>query len=92
MKITIKFLRPFKEIIGKPKLDLKIEVKTLKDLLKILVDKYPKLNKELFKENNELTDYVCIFINDKPISALNMLNTELKNGDTLLFFIPVSGG
>ena len=92
MKLTIKFLRPFKEIIGENELELEIEVKTLKDLLKILVDKYPKLEKELFTENNELTEYICIFLNDKPISALNFLDTELKNGDNLLFFIPVSGG
>lgn len=92
MKLTLKFLRPFKEIIGKPELELDSEVKTLKDILKILVDKYPKIEKEFFKKNLELTDYICIFVNDKPISALKMLDTELKNGDNLLFFIPVSGG
>ena len=92
MKIHLKFLRPFKDIIGKPELTLDIQGKTLKDLLLILVEKYPNLEKELFTINNELTEYVCIFLNDKPITVLDFLNTELKNGDNLLFFIPVSGG
>ena len=92
MKLSLKFLRPFKDITGKGELDLDIEVRNLRDLLKILVDKYPKLEKEFFKKGNELTDYICIFVNDKPISALNWLDTKLENGDNLLFFIPVSGG
>jgi MoaD family protein len=92
MKLKLKFLRPFKDITGKGELELDIEVLNLKDLLKILVDKYPKLEKEIFKKNNELTDYICIFVNDKPISALNWLDTKLENGDNLLFFVPVSGG
>jgi len=92
MKLTLKFLRPFKDIIGKSEILLNIDVNTLKDLLNSLVSKYPQIEKEVFKKEQELTDYICIFVNDKPISALNMLNTKLKNDDTLLFFIPVSGG
>ena len=92
MKLTLKFLRPFKDIIGKSEIELITEIETLKDLLISLVDKYPKLEKEFFKEDHELTEYICIFVNDKPISALNMLETQLKNGDNLLFFVPVSGG
>ena len=79
-------------IIGKSEIEINTELKTLKELLINLIEKYPNLEKEFFKENYELTDYICIFVNDKPISALNMLETELKNNDNLLFFIPVSGG
>jgi MoaD family protein len=92
MKLTLKFLRPFKDIIGKPEIELKTETKTLMDLLISLIEKYPNLEKEFFKKNHELTEYICIFVNDKPISALNMLETQLKNDDNLLFFVPVSGG
>ena len=92
MKLEIKFLRPFSEATGKNKLEIDIDGRTLMDLLKILVNRYPKLEKEFFTTKDELTEYICIFVNDKPISALNGLDTELKNGDNLLFFIPVSGG
>ena len=92
MKLKIKFLRPFSEATGKNKLEIDIDGRTLMDLLKILVNRYPKLEKEFFTTKDELTEYICIFVNDKPISALNGLDTELKNDDNLLFFIPVSGG
>lgn len=92
MKIKIKFLKPFSDIIGKKEFELDFKGNTLDELLQLLVDRYPKLDKEFFKNTNELTDFICIFVNDKPISALRGTKTELKNGDELLFFIPVSGG
>ena len=92
MKLKIKFLRPFSEVTGKNELEIDIDGHTLMYLLKILVNKYPKLEKEFFTAKGELTEYICIFVNDKPISAINGLDTKLKNGDNLLFFIPVSGG
>ena len=92
MKLTIKILKPFSDIIGKRELELDFKGITLDDLLTYLVDRYPKLNEEFYKNTHELTDYLCIFVNDKPISALEGINTELKNGDELLFFVPVSGG
>jgi len=92
MKLKIKLLRPFSEAVGKKDLEIEFNENTLNDLLKSLVNKYPKLEKEFFKNNSELTEYICIFINDKPISALNGVDTLLKNGDKILFFIPISGG
>lgn len=92
MKITIKLLRPFSEVVGKNELIIDFEGNTLDDLIKILIDKYPQLKKELFSETEELSEYLCIFINDKPITALDGLDTKIKNNDEILFFIPVSGG
>lgn len=92
MKLKIKLLRPFSEAVGKSELELDCDCKTLNDLLNFLVNEYSKLKKELYKDNDELIEYVCIFVNDKPASALNGIKTELKNGDEILFFIPVSGG
>ena len=92
MKLKLKLLRPFSEITGKSELDLDFDGKNLEDLFKSLINKYPDLKKELYTKKDELTEYVCIFLNDKPISALKGIKTELKNNDEILFFIPVSGG
>jgi len=92
MKLKIKLLRPFSEAVGKKELEIDFNQKTLNDLLKFLVNKYPKLEKEFFKENSELTEYICIFINDKPLTALNGIDTILDNDDEILFFMPISGG
>ena len=92
MKLKIKLLRPFSDAVGKSELELDFDGMTLENLLKVLIDKYPKLKKEFYTKTNELTEYMCVFVNDKPISALNGINTELKNDDEILFFIPISGG
>lgn len=91
-KIKIKLLKPFSDAVGKSELEVDFNGRTLKDLLKVLVDRYPKLKKEFYTETDELTEYICVFVNDKPISALNGINTDLKNDDELLFFVPISGG
>jgi len=92
MKLKLKLLRPFSDVVGKSELELDFNGNHLRDLFNLLTDKFPDIKKELYKKNGELTEYICIFVNDKPISALNGINTELKNGDEILFFIPVSGG
>jgi len=92
MKLKIKLLKPFSDAVGKSEIELDFDSNTLEDLLKVLVDRYPKLKKEFYTKTDELTEYICMFVNDKPISALKGLDTELKNDDEILFFIPISGG
>ena len=92
MKIKIKLLKPFSDVIGKNEQEIDFNCTTLEELVKMLIDKYPKLKKEFYTKNNELIDYIVIFINDKPISALNGIKTKLKNNDEILFFMAISGG
>lgn len=92
MKLKIKLLKPFSDAVGKSELELDFNGTTIDDLLKLVVDMYPKLKKEFYMKTGKLSEYICIFVNDKPISALNGRDTKLKNGDELLFFIPISGG
>jgi len=92
MKLKLKFLRPFSEAVGKGDLEIDFKDKTINALIKELTEKYPKIKKEIYNENSELTEYICIFVNDKPITALKGVDTVLKNGDEVLFFMPISGG
>ena len=92
MKIKIKLLRPFSDTVGKKELEIDFNGTTLNDLLTFLVDKYPKLKNEFYTKNDELTEYMCMFVNDKSASALKGVDTKLKNSDEILFFIPLSGG
>jgi MoaD family protein len=92
MKLKIKFLKPFSDAVDKGELELDFNGITLGELLKVLLDRYPKLKTEFYTKTNELSENMCIFVNDKPTSALNGIKTKLKNGDELIFFIPISGG
>ncbi len=92
MKLTLNLLRPFSDAVGERRLSMDFTGSTVEDLIKDLVDRYPKLKKELYTEKNEITDYLSMFVNDKPLSTLDGMNTKLQNEDILIFFMPVSGG
>ena len=92
MKLKLNMLKPFSDVIGKKELGFEFDGTTVEDLFKALVNKYPKLKEELYTEKDEVTDYVSIFVNDKPLSALDGTGTKLKNGDELLIFVTISGG
>jgi len=92
MKLKIKLLKPFSTVVGKNELEYDFKGIILEDFLKELVLKYPELKKELYNKDSKLTEYLCIFINDKPMTALKGLNAKLKDCDEILFFIPISGG
>lgn len=92
MKLKIKLLKPFSDAIGKNELELDFNGIKFKDLITVIVNKYPQLKNEFYTNTGELTAYIAIFVNDKPLSALDGINTKLKNGDELVFFVPISGG
>ena len=92
MKLTIRFLRPFSDVVGKGELRLDFEGRTLKDLLEELARRYPGLKKELYSADGALSVYVSVFVNDKSADSLQGLRTRLKDCDELLVFVPISGG
>ena len=92
MKLAIELTKPFSDAVGTRELELDFNGSTVEQLLKVLVDKYPKLKDEFYTETGEITDYIIVFVNDKPISALEELDTEVRDGDKILFFFPISGG
>jgi len=92
MKLKVNFLKPFSDAVGSREIEEEIDGSTISDLLDHLVSAYPKLRDELYEDDGELTDYFIIFVNDRPINALDGLETVLKDGDEILFFIPISGG
>ena len=54
MKLKIKLLKPFSNAVGKSELELDFNGNNLEDLLKLLIDRYPKLKKEIYTETDEL--------------------------------------
>ena len=92
MEIKLNLLKPFSDIVGTKELGFEFDGKTLEELLRALVEKYPKMREELYSKEDELTDYISIFVNDKPLSAVGGVEIVLNDGDELLIFMPISGG
>lgn len=89
MKINLQILNPYKSLIGKDKLVWDFEGGDIEKLLNELSEKYPKFGNDL-RTGGDI--YLSIFVNDKPMSALDGDKTQLKDGDELLLFFAIAGG
>lgn len=89
MQITLRLLKPLKDIIGKESLSMEVEDGTVASLFEKISRDYPELGKELFNEKGELDYRVNVIHNDKPLVEFDV---EISEGDSVTLFIPISGG
>jgi MoaD family protein len=89
MQITLKLLKPLKDIVGKDSLSIEVEEGTVASLFDRISKDYPELGKELFDEKGELDYRVNVIHNDRPLVEFDV---EMSEGDSVTLFIPISGG
>ena len=65
---------------------------TIRDVLIQVTQRYPVLEKSIWKEPGELTEYVHVFINGENIRHRSGLDTTLKPDDHVDIFPPLVGG
>lgn len=69
--------------------DADVQGKDVGEVLDSLVNAYPLLKTQIFKEDGDILPHVRVLLNGIAISDLD---TELKIGDELAVFPPVGGG
>lgn len=69
-----------------------LEKNTVSGVLTSLTDEYPEFAKALYDENDELRQFINIYVNNVNIKDLHKLETQLKNGDTVLILPAIAGG
>lgn len=69
--------------------DADVQGKNVAEVLDSLVNAYPLLKTQIFKEDGDILPYVSVLLNGIAISDLD---TELKIGDELAIFPSVGGG
>ena len=94
LKIKLKLLMPFKNIVGKDDFTIVLEgsISTLQDLLDNLTDQYPKLNEAFYNQEGKVDSFVNIFINEKPTYSDQESKIMLNDGDLVLIFPAIAGG
>ena len=92
MQLTIELTKPFTEAVGKDEIILQFEGSTVHDLMRKLTELYPGLQSMFYSETGSITEYMIVFVNSKPLSALNGMETELSDDDRLYILFPISGG
>ena len=92
MELTIEFTKPFKDAVGQEEVTLQFTGTTVRELLVMLIERYPELEGLFYSESGSLTEYMIVFVNTKPISALKGMETKLSDGDRIFILFPISGG
>lgn len=93
MTITVKFFASFREATGKEK-EIIERAADVASLLEELTRRFgDKLGRLLYEPGTKkLRDTVNILVNGRGINLLSGLQTELRDGDVVAIFPPVSGG
>ncbi len=66
--------------------------KTVGDLLRTLVQQYPKLDESIWYPDGSLAGHVAVILNGRDIQHLEGVETPITDKDTLDVFPPVGGG
>jgi molybdopterin synthase sulfur carrier subunit len=93
MKLRVKFLVSLSELTGVLKTEVEVpDGVTVRKLIDILSEKYVKLREELLDEKGDLRPMYNILVNGRAIEWLSGLETQLKDGDEVVFIPPAAGG
>jgi molybdopterin synthase sulfur carrier subunit len=65
---------------------------TIREILKVVTNQYPTLDKFIWTEQGELSEHAHVFINSENIRRLAGLATVVKPEDHLDIFPPLVGG
>lgn len=61
-------------------------------LLANLVELHPQLGKQLYNEQNQLRNFVNIYVGDEDIRYLKGLDTHVADGETVSIIPAIAGG
>ena len=68
------------------------EGESVGEVLRALAQEHPATEGQLFGEEGQLNRYVNVYLNDEDVRVLNGLETEVKEGDTLVILPAMAGG
>ncbi len=92
--MKVSFYATLRDIVGQKTVDIDIqENATVRQLVDVMVTRYPRLRAELLNEENNLWGHVHVFINGRDAPFLeDKMKTVIKPDDTVNVFPAVGGG
>ncbi len=91
MHLKVKLFANFREVTKNKEVEVSIKGNTVNDVLSALIHDYPNL-KPLMFTGEEIKPYVNILLNGKSVRDQGGFTSEVKEGDVIAIFPPVSGG
>jgi molybdopterin synthase sulfur carrier subunit len=93
VKIRVKFLATLFDLTGMLKTEVEVpDGVTVRKLIDILDERFPRLKSELLQDGDQLRPMYNVLVNGRAVEWLRGLDTELKDGDEVVFIPPAAGG
>ncbi|MFQ5526078.1 MAG: ubiquitin-like small modifier protein 1 [Thermoanaerobaculia bacterium] len=90
-RATVRIPTPLRAFTGGAT-EVAAEGSTVGDLLRSLSEAHPGLKQQILTEENEVRDFVNIFVDDKNIRSLDALESPVKEGAIIHIVPAVAGG
>lgn len=91
MPVEVNIPAPFRRLTGN-RARVSADGGTVEQLLAGLETQFPGFHGTLFDEQGRMPPHIKVYVNGQEISALNGLETELKDGDTVAIIPATAGG
>jgi molybdopterin synthase sulfur carrier subunit len=91
--MQVRLYATLRQIVGTKIVEVPVQTeKTIGDLLRALVQQYPKLDESIWYSDGSLAEHVAVILNGRDIRHLEGVDTPLTDDDILDVFPPVGGG
>jgi sulfur-carrier protein len=92
--MKVNFFTTLRPIVGGKTVDFEVDHGvTVREMLDVMVERFPKLRNELLDENGKMHGHVHFFVNGRDAQFLeNGVETRLTPDDVLNVFPAVGGG
>ncbi|MBI1807187.1 MAG: molybdopterin-synthase adenylyltransferase MoeB [Ignavibacteria bacterium] len=91
MAIKVLIPTPLRQYTDK-KDAVEVNGRTVEELMKNLMSKYPQLERHLYAEDGKLRSFVNVYVNDEDIRYLQQEHTPVKSIDVISIVPSIAGG
>jgi MoaD family protein len=89
--VTVKIPTPLRPITG-GQADVKIEGATVGEVLRKLDAQFKGFGDRILDDGKNVKRFINVFVNEDNIRDKKELDTEVKNGDTIVILPSIAGG
>lgn len=90
-QVTVLIPNPLREYTDGKK-EVTVSGDSVKKVFEVLDQRYPGIEDQIYNEENQLRDYLNIFIDDEDIRFKDGLETSLEEGTEISIIPAIAGG
>jgi adenylyltransferase/sulfurtransferase len=72
--------------------EIEVKAGTVGEAIKIVTEKYPAIEKHLYKDDKSLRDFINVYLGEENIKNKEGLDTKIIDGDTIMLVPAIAGG